>query len=41
MLHYSVVRLALGIPYQSDPTRAARHLRLAEQLAYTCWQVES
>ena len=31
--------LALGIPHQQSIQRKARHLRLAEDLAYTCWQM--
>ena len=31
--------LALGVPFQDDPARAMQLTELAEQLAYTCWQM--
>ena len=29
--------LALGVRYQTDPERAKRHRKIAEDLAQTCW----
>lgn len=31
--------LAMGAQYQQDPARKARHMKLAEDIAYTCWQM--
>ena len=31
--------LALGLRFQADPARAARHKDLAERVAFTCWQM--
>lgn len=31
--------LALGAPYQSNVSRKEEHLRLADSIAYTCWQM--
>lgn len=31
--------LILGAQYQPDPARQAAHVKLAEELAYTCWQM--
>ena len=31
--------LALGIPFQKDAKRAARHRKIAEEIAETCWKM--
>ena len=33
--------LALGAQYQTDTKRQKLHMKLAEDLAYTCWQVNN